>query len=190
LFKSFLKLNNRLKIVGEKNVPKKGPFIIAPNHQSFLDGPIVASGLSYKTLKNSYFFATEEHVKRPVVKSLAKRNNIILMEKRNLKNSILKLSEVLKLGKNVVIFPEGSRSYDGEMVPFKKTFAILSKELNVPVVPVCIRGAYDVLPRGSRWVKPKKIEVEYREPVMPENGDTYDSISDKVKGSIAEKLRN
>ena len=190
LFKSFLKLNNRLKIVGEKNVPKKGPFIIAPNHQSFLDGPIVASGLSCKTLKNSYFFATEEHVKHPVVKSLAKRNNIILMEKRNLKNSILKLSEVLKLGKNVVIFPEGSRSYDGEMVPFKKTFAILSKELNVPVVPVCIRGAYDVLPRGSKWIKPKKIEVEYLPPVMPENGDTYDSISDKVRDSIQKGLKN
>ena len=190
LLKSFLKLNNRLKIVGEKNVPKKGPFIIAPNHQSFLDGPIVASGLSCKTLKNSYFFATEEHVKHPVVKSLAKRNNIILMEKRNLKNSILKLSEVLKLGKNVVIFPEGSRSYDGEMVPFKKTFAILSKELNVPVVPVCIRGAYDVLPRGSKWIKPKKIEVEYLPPVMPENGDTYDSISDKVRDSIQKGLKN
>ena len=190
LFKSFLKLNNRLKIVGEKNVPKKGPFIIAPNHQSFLDGPIVASGLSCKTLRNSYFFATEEHVKHPVVKSLAKRNNIILMEKRNLKNSILKLSEVLKLGKNVVIFPEGSRSYDGEMVPFKKTFAILSKELNVPVVPVCIRGAYDVLPRGSKWIKPKKIEVEYLPPVMPENGDTYDSISDKVRDSIQKGLKN
>lgn len=190
LFKSFLKLNNRLKIVGEKNVPKKGPFIIAPNHQSFLDGPIVASGLSCKTLRNSYFFATEEHVKRPVVKSLAKSNNIILMEKRNLKNSILKLSEVLKLGKNVVIFPEGSRSYDGEMVPFKKTFAILSKELNVPVVPVCIRGAYDVLPRGSKWIKPKKIEVEYLPPIMPENGDTYDSISDKVRDSIQKGLKN
>ena len=189
LFKSFLKLNNRLKIVGEKNVPKKGPFIIAPNHQSFLDGPIVASGLSCKTLRNSYFFATEEHVKHPVVKSLAKRNNIIIMEKRNLKNSILKLSEVLKLGKNVVIFPEGSRSYDGEMVPFKKTFAILSKELNVPVVPVCIRGAYDVLPRGSKWIKPKKIEVEYLPPVMPENGDTYDSISDKVRDSIQKSLK-
>ena len=189
LFKSFLKLNNRLKIVGEKNVPKKGPFIIAPNHQSFLDGPIVASGLSYKTLKNSYFFATEEHVKHPVVKSLAKRNNIIIMEKRNLKNSILKLSEVLKLGKNVVIFPEGSRSYDGEMVPFKKTFAILSKELNVPVVPVCIRGAYDVLPRGSKWIKPKKIEVEYLPPVMPADEDTYDSISDKVRDSIQKSLK-
>jgi long-chain acyl-CoA synthetase len=189
LFKVFLKLNNRLKIVGEKNVPRKGPVIIAPNHQSFLDGGIVAAGLSSKILKNSYFFATEEHVKHPVVKSLAKRNNVIVMEKSNLKNSILKLSEVLKKGKNVIIFPEGSRSYDGEMVPFKKTFAILSKELDVPVVPVCIRGAYDVLPRGSRWIKSKKIEVEYLPPLMPEDGDTYDSVSDKVKESIQKVLK-
>ena len=188
MLKSFLKVNNRLKIVGEKNVPKNGPIIIAPNHQSFLDGGIVAAGLSCKTLRNSYFFATEEHVKHPVVKYMAKRNNVILMERRNLKNSILKLSEVLKKGKNVIIFPEGSRSYDGEMVPFKKTFAILSKELNVPVLPVCIRGAYDVLPRGSRWIKSKKIEVEYLRPVMPGNDDTYDSLSDKVRDSIQKSL--
>ena len=188
-FKAFLKLNNRLRIIGENNVPKKGPFIIAPNHQSFLDGPIVVSGLSCNTLKNTYFYATEEHVKHPVLKYMAKRNNVILMEKSNLKNSILKLSEVLKQGKNVIIFPEGSRTYDGDMVPFKKTFAILSKELNVPVVPVCIRGAYGVLPRGSKWIKPKKIEVEYLKPVMPENGDTYESVSDKVRERIQNVLR-
>ena len=187
--KVFLKLNNRLRIVGEDNVPKKGPFIIAPNHQSFIDGAIVVSGLSCKTLKNTYFYATEEHVKHPVLKSLAKRNNVILMEKSNLKNSILKLSEVLKQGKNVIIFPEGSRTYDGDMVPFKKTFAILSKELNVPVVPVCIRGAYGVLPRGSKWIKPKKIEVEYLKPVMPENGDTYESVSDRVRERIQNVLK-
>ena len=189
-FKVFLKLNNRLKIVGENNVPKKGPFIIAPNHQSFIDGAIVVSGLSCKTLKNTYFYATEEHVKHPLLKAMAKRNNVILMEKHNLKNSILKLSEVLKQGKNVIIFPEGSRSFDGDMVPFKKTFAILSKELNVPVVPVCIRGAYGVLPRGSRWIKSKKIEVEYLPPVMPKDGDTYESVSDKVRDSIQKVLKN
>ena len=189
-FKVFLKLNNRLKIVGENNVPKKEPFIIAPNHQSFIDGAIVVSGLSCKTLKNTYFYATEEHVKHPLLKAMAKRNNVILMEKRNLKNSILKLSEVLKQGKNVIIFPEGSRSFDGDMVPFKKTFAILSKELNVPVVPVCIRGAYGVLPRGSRWIKSKKIEVEYLPPVMPKDGDTYESVSDKVRDSIQKVLKN
>ena len=189
LLKSFLKLNNRLRIVGENNIPKQGPFIIAPNHQSYLDGGIVVSGLSSKTLKRTYFYATEEHVKHPMLKSMAKRNNVILMEKRNLKNSILKLSEVLKKGKNVIIFPEGSRSFDGEMVPFKKTFAILSKELNVPVIPVCIRGAYGVLPRGSRWIKPKKIEVEYLEPVIPADGDTYDSVSDKVRESIQRVLK-
>ncbi len=190
MFKVFLKLNNRLKIVGENNVPKKGPFIIAPNHQSFIDGAIVVSGLSCKTLKNTYFYATEEHVKHPLLKAMAKRNNVILMEKRNLKNSILKLSEVLKQGKNVIIFPEGSRSFDGDMVPFKKTFAILSKELNVPVVPVCIRGAYGVLPRGSRWIKSKKIEVEYLPPVMPKDGDTYESVSDKVRDGIQKVLKN
>lgn len=189
LFNILLKVNNRLSIIGKKNVPKKGPFIIAPNHQSFIDGPIAMSGLDSTTLKNTYFYATEEHVKQSVLKWLARRNNVILMEKSNLKNSIMKLSEVLKQGKNIVIFPEGTRSHDGNMVEFKKTFAILSKELNVPVVPVCIRGAFEALPRGSKFLKPKKIEVEYLEPVIPSENDTYDTISDKVKGSILNVLK-
>lgn len=188
-FKLMLKVNNRLRVVGGENVPEKGPFIIAPNHQSFLDGPIVGAGIKCSTLKDTFFYATEEHVQHPVMKLLARRNNVILMERRNLKNSILKLSEVLKQGKNIVIFPEGSRSYDGEMVAFKKMFAILAKELNVPVVPVCIRGAYEALPRGTRFIKPKKIEVEYLKPVVPAADDSYESISKKVKDSIQKVLR-
>lgn len=189
LTKMILRVTNRMSIIGVNNIPKKGPFIIAPNHQSFLDGPIVGAGLKSATLRDTYFYATEEHVKHPVMKFLAKRHNIILMERRNLKNSILKLSEVLKQGKNIVIFPEGSRTHDGDMIAFKKTFAILSKELNVPVVPVCIRGAYEALPRGTHYIKPKKIEVEYLKPIMPESGDSYESMAQKVKDSIQKVLK-
>ena len=83
------------------------------------------------------------------------------MERANLKNSILKLAKVLREGHRVIIFPEGARTHDGGTVPFKKTFAILAKELNVPIVPVCIKGAYEALPRGSRFMRPKHIEVTY-----------------------------
>ena len=119
---------------------------------------------------------------------MAGRHNIIIMERRNLKNSILKLAEVLKLGKNIVIFPEGTRSRDGGMNDFKKTFAILSKELGVPVLPVCIKGAYDALPRGTHFYKPKKITLEYLPLMTPSENEDYELFAERVKATIEERV--
>lgn len=183
-----LKIYNRLSIKGTKNIPNDGPCIIAPNHQSFIDGSVVTSGMPHKILKNSYFYATEEHVQGSFRKWFARNNNIILMERSDLRNSILKMAEVLKQGKNIVIFPEGARTMTGEMGAFKKTFAILSKELNVPIVPVCITGAYDALPRGTHYILPKKIEAKFLSPINPDSNKTYDEISDQVKQAICEAM--
>ncbi len=188
MFKGFFMLYNRLKIWGTENIPAEGPFIVAPNHQSFLDGPLAVTGMKGSTIRDCYFYATEEHVKSPVLKYLAQHNNIILMERRNLRNSILKLSEVLRQGKNIVIFPEGSRTHNGHLTTFKKTFAILSKEINVPIVPVCIKGAFEANPRGKNTYKPHAISVEYLPAVYPTPEDTYDSLTEKVKGNISQCL--
>lgn len=189
-FKGFFRLYNRLAVKGVENIPANGPFIIAPNHQSFLDGPLAVTGMNSKTIRDCYFYATEEHVKGTVVKYLARHNNIILMERRNLKNSILKLSEVLKQGKNIVIFPEGSRTHNGKLSAFKKTFAILSKEINVPIVPVCIKGAFEANPRGKNTYKPHSISIEYLSPIQPTDQDTYESLTAKVKDAISSCLEN
>lgn len=189
LFKCLFKVYNRLSIKGKENIPAKGPFILAPNHQSFLDGPLCVAGVNNETLRNCYFYATEEHVKSPTLKYLAQRHNIILMERRNLKNSILKLAEVLKQGKNIVIFPEGSRTHTGDLSAFKKTFAILSKELNVPIVPACIQGAFEANPRGQGVYKPHKITLEYLPAVIPQENDNYETISQRVKEAIQSKMK-
>lgn len=181
---SLFKVYNRLEIKGKENIPSVGPFIIAPNHQSFLDGPVVTAGLPSKVLKNTYFFATEEHVRSGLRKALARNNNVILMERDNLRDSILKLAKVLKQGSNVIIFPEGRRTNTGEMGTFKKTFAILATELNIPVLPVRITGAYQALSRDSSVVKPHKITVEYLPVVIPSSSISYDELSDIVQAAI------
>lgn len=185
-----LKLYNRMSIKGVENIPTDGQFILAANHQSFIDGNILAAGLPSKVLRNSYFYATEDHVKGSLRRWFARNNNIILMERGNLRNSILKLAQVLKQGKNIAIFPEGRRTKNGNMGAFKKTFAILSKELNVPILPACIIGAYDALPRGQHYVLPKKIEVIFLPPIMPDANSTYEEISDKVKQAICDAMGN
>ena len=178
----------RFRGKGEKNIPST-PCIFVANHQSFFDGLFLASMLKFKLMRNTYFYAKEKHIRNPLLKFLANRNNIIIMDlNHNLKESIQKMAEVLRKKKNLIIFPEGTRTKDGKMGDFKKTFAILSRELNVPVVPVSINGAFNALPKGSFIPIPfKKIKIEFHQPVFPEN-HSYDSLSEVVRNKIERNL--
>ena len=195
LFNAYFRSNNRLTIKGMENVPAEGPAIIAPNHQSYFDGALAVCGMSWKGVRDYYFYATEDHVNTNGRRWMAKRHNVIIMERKNLKTSILKMAEVLKAGKRVVIFPEGSRTFDGSLSSFKKTFAILAKELNVPIVPVCIKGAYEAMPRGRVLPTPHHITVEYLPQVNVAadaelKDKSYDEIAQKVQGMILSCLNS
>jgi len=192
LFKSIskrlLKIYFKFTVTGGENLPE-APFIIAPNHQSYIDGLFVSACIKRPVMKNTYFYAKKKHVSNWFLKFLAKKNNVIVMDiDKDIMGSIRKMAEVLKSGRNMILFPEGTRSKDGTLGDFKQTFAILSRELNVPVVPVVINGAHKALPSGS--VIPrlfKKVSVEFLEPVKPE-GLSAEEITEKVKAMIGEKL--
>lgn len=186
--KLFLQLYFRFKFKGMENIPE-GPCIIAPNHQSFFDGLFVTALLRTRQIRRTYFYAKAQHVKLPLLKFLANKNNIIVVDlNKNLKESIQKLAEVLRNQKNLIIFPEGTRSINGNLGQFKKTFAILSRELDIPIVPVSIDGAYNALPKGSIFPRPwKKVRVEFLQPVYP--GEySYDTLADMVRDRIENNL--
>lgn len=187
LFKGVCRLYFRLSATGLGNIPANGPYILAANHQSFLDGMFVMSYLSSPTILQTYFYAKQDHVRLPIVKWMAARHNVVVMEPGNLKKSIQTLGEALKLGRNIIIFPEGTRTDDGTVSTFKKTFAILASELHVPIVPVCIKGAYQAMPRHTKVPRPYRVSVHYLEPVQPD-GLTYDQLSDRVRDSISRCL--
>lgn len=186
--KNFFKIYFRFNGKGLQNLPE-GPAIITPNHQSFFDGLFVTAFLKRKMIKSTYFYAKRKHVKNRFLKFMAHRNNVIIMDTNfDLKESIQKMAAVLKEGKKIIIFPEGTRTTTGKLGDFKKTFAILSKELNVPVIPVAIKGAYDALPAGSRFPRPfRRIEVNYLNPVYP-NDYSFDSLTQKVKDLINQHI--
>jgi len=183
--KYFFHFYFRFKGKGANNVPD-GPCIIAPNHQSYFDGLFVASWLQNKMIRNTYFYAKEKHIKSRFLKYFANRHHIIIMDlNKDLKESIQKMGEALKKQKKLIIFPEGTRSSDGTLGEFKKTFAILSRELNVPIVPVSIKGAVNALPRGSKFPRPfKKVSIEFLKPVYP-SGESYENLTELVHKSIS-----
>jgi len=186
--KGFFKIYFKFKSEGTENIPE-GPCIIAPNHQSYLDGLLVASFIKRKTFRSTYFYAKKKHVNNWITKFMASKNNVIVMDiDKDLKESIQKLAEVLKNGKKIILFPEGTRTYTGELGDFKKTFAILSRELNVPVVPVAISGAFKAFPRGSKIPRPgTPIRVSFLPPINPAEYE-LDSLIDTVKSNIEAKI--
>ncbi len=178
----------RIKGKGLENIPDEA-CIIAPNHQSVLDGFLVASFFKRRLMKKTYVYAKEKHFRHPLMRYMASRNNIILVDvNKDLKLSIQKLAEVLKKGKNLMIFPEGTRTLNGKLGDFKQTFAILSQELSVPIVPVAIKGSYDILPSGTRFPRLfRKVTVEFLPPVYPEN-HSYESLKNTVYQHLKNKL--
>lgn len=184
LCKAFYGLMFSTEVKGMENLPANGPYIIAPNHQSFLDGPLVVTHLDKATLQNTYFYAKKDHVKGPFMRFLARNHNVVIMDMRTLKDSIRQLADILRQGGNLVIFPEGTRTRNGRLGQYKKTFAILSKELGIPVIPVKIDGAYEAWPRNRFLPRPHKVTVEYLPAVMPSQNESYEELADRVKSKI------
>lgn len=188
LAKYLFKIYFRFHGEGVNNIPE-GPCIITPNHQSFIDGLFVAAFLKRKVFKETYFYAKKKHVKNAFLRFLARTNNVIVVDlEGNIKESIHQMAAALKEGRKVIIFPEGTRSKTGELGEFKKTFAILSTELDVPVVPVAIEGADKALPVGAKIPRPwKRVKVSFLEPIQPQ-GHTAETLVDGVYEKIEEVL--
>jgi long-chain acyl-CoA synthetase len=166
IFRLFFKFEGK----GMDNIPE-GPCFFAPNHESLLDAFLVLSYLDKATLKDTFSYAKKDHMKGAIRRYIARRSNIIIMDlSHDLKKSIQKMAEVVKQGKKILIFPEGTRTQTGELGDFKKTYAILSTELKIPVVPVVIDGAYEAMSSGAKKIKwGQKITIEFLPPVYPEN---------------------
>ena len=182
-FASILKFYLGLKIKGIEKLSKE-PRIIICNHESFIDAFAVQRLFKGDMLKNTYYFAIKKHFDKAGLRFMANHGNIILMDiNENLKESLQVSAEVLKEGKNLVIFPEGARTRDGKLQDFKKFFGILSKELNIPVTVLGIDGAYESMPFGSIFPRPAKIKLEVLGEVNP-SGLSVEEIVNNSKEII------
>ena len=184
LFSPLFKFYFRYKYSGKENLGE-GAGIIVGNHQSYLDAFMLNNAFTYKELNNNYYIATALHFKSKTMKYLAGNGNIILVDaNRNLKNTLQAAAKVLKSGKKLLIFPEGARTRDGQLQEFKKTFAILAKELNVPIYPFVLKGAYEAFPYNKKFPKRHDISVQFLEKIDPQN-KTVEELVEETKDKIA-----
>jgi long-chain acyl-CoA synthetase len=188
--RGFFRLFFRFEGKGMENIPE-GPCLITPNHESLLDAFLVLSYLDRKTMKSTFSYAKRDHAKDWIRRFLAHNSNVIIMDlTKDLKGSIHKLAEVVKLEKKVLIFPEGTRTRDGRLGKFMKTYAILSTELQIPILPVAIHGAFRAMSSGDRKIKAgEKITIEFLPVIQPENL-TADELNSRVRNAIIKVISN
>lgn len=149
-----------LRIKGKENLPVHKPFIICPNHTSYLDGFIVAAGSHTKTGVNLFFLGYSGYFLHPVIKWAVQIARLIAIDPTvNLTDAMQAAAYVLRNNKSLCIFPEGERSIDGEVKEFKKGVGILIKETDALVIPCYIRGSYPAWPRGKFLPRPYPIKI-------------------------------
>jgi 1-acyl-sn-glycerol-3-phosphate acyltransferase len=182
------KLGFRLQTYGRENLIEDGPAILASNHASYLDPPLV--GVCCR--KDVYFLARKSLFERPVVGPLLAQLNTIPVDRdRGDVGAVRAMIKLLKSGNRVLVFPEGTRSKDGNLQPARAGVGLLIAKSLAPVVPVRVFGSYAALPRsgGIRFVP---ITVVIGKPLFFTKQDlgtderaAYQVLSDRVMAAIA-----
>ncbi|MEP6782424.1 MAG: AMP-binding protein [Acidobacteriota bacterium] len=139
----------RVRLTGLENLPASGAFIISPNHQSYLDPFLLCTALPFRVFKSLFYVGAIEYFETPLTRRFARLANLVPVDPdSNLIPAMHAGAFGLTHGKILVLFPEGERSIDGTVKKFKKGAPILSQHLGVPIVPVAIKGVYELWPRG------------------------------------------
>ena len=144
----------RVRVIGLDRLPASGPYIITPNHQSFVDPFIVCGVLPYRVFKDVFYVGAVEYFESSFGRWVTRVANLLPVDPdSNLVPAMQAGAFGLTHGKILVLFPEGERSIDGTVKKFKKGAPILSQHLRVPIVPVAIKGVFELWPRnrGINW---------------------------------------
>ena len=128
------------------------PFLVCPNHQSYLDPLFVCGALPYRVFRRLFFVGAVEYFETPLTKWVARTVNCVPVDPdSNLVPAMKAGAFGLKHGKILMLFPEGERSIDGTVKKFKKGAPILARHLRVPIVPVALKGIYELWPRNRAF---------------------------------------
>jgi long-chain acyl-CoA synthetase len=146
----------RIEVTGLDRLPEQGPYLLSPNHQSYLDPFFLLGSLPYRVVRQVFFVGASEYFETAILRGLARQINLVPVDPdAGLVPAMQAGAAGLRRGRILVLFPEGERSIDGTVRGFKKGAAILAHHLRVPLVPVGIDGLFDVWARnrGVQWRK-------------------------------------
>ena len=177
----------RVRVIGHENVPSV-PSIIMSNHVSNLDPPILlpaipgkASVMLKKSLMSIPLLGTAMRMGKfvPVARGRSREDAM---------RSVAAAADALRAGLHLMVFPEGTRSPDGQLLPFRKGAFFLSMETGAPVVPVVIHGTARMMERGSLRLHPGEATVEYLPARYPGNFGNREAFMEAVRDDMQRAL--
>jgi 1-acyl-sn-glycerol-3-phosphate acyltransferase len=174
----------RISASGTDRVPREGGLILAANHQSVLDPPLIGAVLP----RELDYMAKKELFRIPGFGGLISRLNAHPVDRTGSDSAALRLAlRLLAGGRAVLVFPEGTRGTDGRLQPGRPGAGMLAALSEAPVVPVYVRGSSRALPRGAAVPRPVRVTVTFGTPLRfsRERGKTrYQEISDEIMTAI------
>jgi 1-acyl-sn-glycerol-3-phosphate acyltransferase len=190
LSKAIAKTFFSYRVIGAENMIEEGPCIVAANHCSFFDPPLV--GVACK--RAIHYLARKSLLEWPILGPILPDLNVIPVDRKNAdRSALMGAIRVVKSGGAVLIFPEGTRSPDGNLQPAQPGIGMIVSKTGAPVVPVHIEGSYEVFNRDMRCPRRGKITVIVGAPqnfsaLLLQGGDpreTYQKTSEEVLRAIA-----
>ena len=186
-----LKTNGiHLRLDGTENLKKDQSYILVSNHASILDIPALISAFPFPVR----FLAKKSLLWFPIFGWVMYFSRHILIDRQSAQSALRSLKtapSLLKKGISIIVFPEGTRSPDGEVKGFKRGAFLLAQHSKFPVIPVSIAGTYEMLPRHSWYFWPGTMHIHMGEPISTRNLSRQESraLMRKVRETIIENLK-
>ena len=173
----------RVQIVGRERLDPKRTYVFMSNHASMLDPPLLLPLIPGRTS----VIVKRELFNYPILGKAMRMASLVPVDRGDRDAGIAAVrtaAEVVKQGIHMTIFVEGSRSFDGKLLPFKKGPFYLAEECHAPVVPVTISGTHAAMPKKRLAIKPGVVTVTFHLPIEPSEFGTRDDLMERVRAAI------
>ncbi|HJQ68841.1 MAG TPA: lysophospholipid acyltransferase family protein [Blastocatellia bacterium] len=176
----------RVEVKGLELLDQKQTYIFTPNHQSFIEVPLLVTFLQ----RNIAYLAKKELFKYPIFSQGIRLIGVVPVDRSNTQSAVesaRRATENLRRGKPYVIYPEGTRSRDGRLMPFKKGAFMMAIDAGVPIVPVSISGSTKIMPKGEIKIYPSTIRITVHEPIRTD-GHSKETVAELMSRTRAKVI--
>ena len=178
----------RVRLEGLENVQPGVHYIFLSNHVSNLDPPVLLPRIPGRTS----VFLKRELMKIPLLGTAMRMGRFVPVSRGNSREeaqrSVEAAAEALNNGLHITVFPEGTRSPDGKLLPFKKGAFFLAEETGAPIIPVVISGTERMMPKKTLRIKPGEAYVKFLPPIRPQDASSREELMERVRSAMQNEL--